>query len=110
MIFLVFVLSSCSGQESTITIDKEEITQPISYLALGDSYTIGQGVAESERWPNQLSDTLRALDYEVEKLKIIATTGWTTTRALLQVLLGLALEKSIQETANVRHMVRRSTY
>ena len=28
-------------------------------LALGDSYTIGEGVAEGERWPNQLAAALR---------------------------------------------------
>ena len=32
--------------------------QSIRYLALGDSYTIGESVAENERWPNQLATML----------------------------------------------------
>jgi len=43
------------------------------YLALGDSYTIGESVAEDERWPNQLA---RAIG--LDKPLIIAKTGWTT--------------------------------
>ena len=33
---------------------------PLSYLALGDSYTIGEGVPEEARWPHQLARALRA--------------------------------------------------
>lgn len=51
---------------------------PIRYLALGDSYTIGESVAESERWPMQLRDSLQAHGIEVEWYKIIARTGWKT--------------------------------
>lgn len=43
------------------------------YLALGDSYTIGESVAESERWPNQLARALK-----IAQPQIIAKTGWTT--------------------------------
>jgi len=48
------------------------------FLALGDSYTIGEGVAESERWPVQLAAMLRERGVEVEDPEIIARTGWTT--------------------------------
>lgn len=51
---------------------------PIRFLALGDSYTIGEGVAESERWPNQLADTLKKRGYQLLPPEIIARTGWTT--------------------------------
>jgi lysophospholipase L1-like esterase len=47
------------------------------YLALGDSYTIGESVAENERWPNQLAGLLARQGYPVE-VTIIARTGWTT--------------------------------
>jgi lysophospholipase L1-like esterase len=50
----------------------------MNYLALGDSYTIGEGVAESARWPNQLAALLRADGIALEDPRIIATTGWTT--------------------------------
>lgn len=43
------------------------------YLALGDSYTIGESVTEKDRWPNQLAEKL-----SIPKPRIIATTGWRT--------------------------------
>ena len=51
--------------------------QTVDYLALGDSYTIGESVSEAERWPNQLAELLRADGVTVE-VTIIAHTGWTT--------------------------------
>ena len=50
----------------------------LSYLALGDSYTIGEGVAEDGRWPVQLAAALRAEGVALADPRIIATTGWTT--------------------------------
>ena len=46
------------------------------YLALGDSYTIGESVSEEERWPNQVSKLLEMEGVQVEPT-IIARTGWT---------------------------------
>ncbi len=48
------------------------------YLALGDSYTIGESVAEAERWPIQLVSLLRQEKIEMDDPIIIAKTGWTT--------------------------------
>ena len=48
------------------------------FLALGDSYTIGEAVAPSERWPVQLVERLRRENIEIADPEIIATTGWTT--------------------------------
>ena len=51
----------------------------ISYLALGDSYTIGEAVDSTHRWPVQLADSLRKVyNLRVDKPQIVATTGWTT--------------------------------
>ena len=47
------------------------------YLALGDSYTIGESVRQAERWPDQLAALLEAEGIRVE-VTIIARTGWTT--------------------------------
>jgi lysophospholipase L1-like esterase len=47
------------------------------YLALGDSYTIGQGVKERDRWPNLLVPLLREKGIGFDKPEIIARTGWT---------------------------------
>jgi lysophospholipase L1-like esterase len=49
----------------------------IRYLALGDSYTIGESVEATERFPNQLADFLKAGGLQTE-VTIIAKTGWTT--------------------------------
>jgi lysophospholipase L1-like esterase len=50
----------------------------VRFLALGDSYTIGEGVTESERWPNHLVRLLRDRGVEVADPHIIARTAWTT--------------------------------
>lgn len=49
-----------------------------TYLALGDSYTIGEGVPIEGRWPVQLVARLRERGVMVGDPRIIATTGWTT--------------------------------
>lgn len=50
----------------------------ISYLALGDSYTIGEAVSENQRWPVQLTKKLNETGIKVDDPLIIAKTGWTT--------------------------------
>lgn len=70
----------------------------LTYLALGDSYTIGESVAESGRWPNQLVDSLNMRDLgpgrRLEQATIVATTGWTTANLLA------GMEASHVDTAN----------
>ena len=50
----------------------------LSFLALGDSYTIGEGVNENERWPNQFVEVAYENGLDFEKPEIIAETGWKT--------------------------------
>ncbi len=50
----------------------------LTYLALGDSYTIGESVGESGRWPVQLAREMSKKGIEIASPKIIARTGWTT--------------------------------
>jgi len=57
---------------------EEEEPVPLRMLCLGDSYTIGEGVPESARWPSQLAAALRARSRSVAEPKVIARTGWTT--------------------------------
>jgi len=48
-----------------------------SYLALGDSYTIGESVPENQRWPSQLTKLLSEKNIHISLPRIIAKTGWT---------------------------------
>ena len=66
---------ACAGQTST---GGGGVAEGIRYLALGDSYTIGEGVAPEERWPMQLAAALRSRGTGVADPEIIARTGWTT--------------------------------
>ena len=50
----------------------------LRYLALGDSYTIGEGVDAEGRWPVQLARRLCEDGIAIEDPRIIAATGWTT--------------------------------
>jgi lysophospholipase L1-like esterase len=52
------------------------------FLAIGDSYTIGEGVAAPMRWPNQLVARLRSETRALADPEIVATTGWTTDELL----------------------------
>ena len=56
----------------------DETAMALNYLALGDSYTIGESVESSERFPVILARELREEGLEIEEPEIIATTGWTT--------------------------------
>ncbi|MCI5082506.1 MAG: SGNH/GDSL hydrolase family protein [Saprospiraceae bacterium] len=91
-----FLATACMEREDAdlyIPTNEPELQDTIRYLALGDSYTIGESVAAEARFPAQLSDSLSANGYAVEELKIVATTGWTTSR-LLQELSDVAIDRN----------------
>lgn len=46
-------------------------------LCLGDSYTIGEGVGDADRWPSQLAARLRASGFPLAPPTLVARTGWT---------------------------------
>ncbi len=52
------------------------------YIPIGDSYTIGEGVQENERWPNLLAKQLTESGTPIELLENPGRTGWTTQDAL----------------------------
>ncbi len=54
------------------------MSAPLRYLALGDSYTIGEKVDPAVRWPVLLGEALQARGWAVALPEIIAETGWTT--------------------------------
>jgi lysophospholipase L1-like esterase len=75
-IFSLFFAGSFN--KNTFPVMHADLTKKITYLALGDSYTIGESVSESERYPVILSGALNEDHYTVSPPEIIATTGWTT--------------------------------
>jgi len=54
------------------------MSKTIPFLALGDSYTIGECVDEKERWPTLLAELLIEKGIQLGEPHIIATTGWRT--------------------------------
>ena len=74
--------SATQSPTETIPIVKTR-ENTIQYLALGDSYTIGQSVCEKCTFPAQLKNSLQNTNFKnTFSLKIIAQTGWTTTNLI----------------------------
>ena len=78
-----FLSSACTKTQNMSEIDPpanptSTSGKEKSYLALGDSYTIGEAVKPVESFPLQLQNLLKAEGVNVSTPKIIATTGWTT--------------------------------
>ncbi len=100
LLIAVAVITGCKKQPVIETITSlpttTVVTTPVTaadttltYLALGDSYTIGQSVPNTQSFPFQLIAQLRNNKYNVKDPVIIAKTGWTTTD----------LKRSIQDSA-----------
>lgn len=65
-----------------VTPPADTASSPKTFLALGDSYTIGQSVAVAERFPVQTTALLNNLHLSFNQPEIIAQTGWTTANLL----------------------------
>ncbi len=94
--FLLTVMSGCTSStnynDEDLNIDRDDLSDtlvvednlntpresPYSFIALGDSYTIGEGVNEDERWPNQFVDVAYENGVDFDQPMIIAETGWKT--------------------------------
>lgn len=78
---LILFVSFCavlSCQNKTTSLQTFSSKNAASYLALGDSYTIGESVTPQDRWPVQLAAVLNQKGIPMEDPRIIAKTGWTT--------------------------------
>lgn len=60
------------------TLSPSMLSYSYTYLALGDSYTIGESVPVAENFPYQTVQLLRRSGYDFHAAEIIAQTGWTT--------------------------------
>ncbi len=78
-----FLFCACTKKTEAVVINNPQppVTpvqvKSYGYLALGDSYTIGQSVETYQNFPNQLVDQMKVSGYTTST-KIIAQTGWTT--------------------------------
>ena len=86
-IFLIFAGLACTDKENPVIMNvqaepgnsgENDQDSTFFYLALGDSYTIGESVEENERFPVQLVEKLKDQGFEMQAAKIVARTGWTT--------------------------------
>jgi lysophospholipase L1-like esterase len=94
IVLLTVLAISCESKES---VSKPKLELPVlTYLALGDSYTIGESVTEKERFPVILVDTLNKLNNNYNLPKIVAKTGWTTDE-----LKAAIVAENIQESFNL---------
>lgn len=83
IVILLLVYVSCKMKDDANDIKPSVVvTEPIRYLAIGDSYTIGESVPSSDNFPAQLVDSLKISGRKVNSYNIIARTGWTTTNLI----------------------------
>jgi lysophospholipase L1-like esterase len=90
LLALLVMMSFLACSDSTTQMG--DAKRPLKYLALGDSYTIGEGVPEEDRYPNQLVKRLNEeLNIGMSDPVIIAKTGWTVDE----------LETGINDSKNI---------
>lgn len=77
-------------------ISEAPVKHKFTYLALGDSYTIGEMVSDMERFPVQLTTRLNSDSIDIAEPLIIAKTGWTTDELLIAI-----KEKNVKDTFNI---------
>ena len=87
LVLLIFISSciACMKDGEKVINSSPETKNGLTYLALGDSYTIGQSVSEAERWPVLFSKTMSESGLKLAEPDIIAKTGWTTANLLSNV-------------------------
>jgi hypothetical protein len=79
LFLLAFLLNLWSSGCAVLRPPLAPAAAGVSFLALGDSYTIGEGVGPAARWPVQLAALARQQGMMLQPPTIIARTGWTTT-------------------------------
>jgi lysophospholipase L1-like esterase len=76
--FHLILIFSCAKKESDPMPMTDQTNASYSFLALGDSYTIGESVPAPDNFPNKTVQLLKDAGYNFKPAEIVATTGWTT--------------------------------
>lgn len=90
IIFSILAFSGCTKKADVAEVTSKPYvkdtttlkivnTDTVRYLALGDSYTVGEAEPQAQSFPYQLTDTLKKLGFKTQDPLLIATTGWTTS-------------------------------
>ena len=74
IVLLLFLTISCNSSKMPTNTSQKKYT----YLALGDSYTIGESVPSEKNFPHQVVALLQKEKISIDEPAIIAKTGWTT--------------------------------
>ncbi len=86
LFFLLIFFGACSTVAPVEKVNDNanniDSVDNFTFLALGDSYTIGQSVPFNDRWPNQLKDQLNQDSMYFDSVHFVAKTGWTTTNLI----------------------------
>ena len=88
---LVLLLMATFGMAMADIQQKNKQDERIRYVAIGDSYSIGEGASPDESWPALLTRHLNAQGLDVDLVANPSRTGWTTQQAIdleLQIFLG----------------------
>jgi acyl-CoA thioesterase-1 len=96
VVLLTVLLWGCSETKEITTHSSalQGKDTPLTYLALGDSYTICEGMSTANRWPDMLVEKLNVGEQKWSAPTIIAKTGWTTSN-----LLDAVAKESIKENS-----------
>lgn len=88
LLLLATTIPSCSELEeirSEQLLEQEFNLKTINYLALGDSYTVGESVAYEDSFPAQLSQSIESNSSYKVNTTVIAQTGWRTDQLIAAV-------------------------
>ncbi|MCC2546873.1 SGNH/GDSL hydrolase family protein [Hymenobacter sp. BT175] len=93
LLFFLWLLTACTTPAADPGTPANPNSSASNFLALGDSYTIGEGVGEADRWGVQLARQLQT--EKITTPDIIARTGWTTAE-LLSAIQAANLQKTYE--------------